>query len=373
MDDSGLKLQSLITEDGRLEVFLIEEAIPEPGADEVLVKVQAAPIHPSDISQLFGPADFSTARLEGTTARPVLTATIPEALMPIVAPRIGQPLPAGNEGAGPVIRAGRNCAHLEGKTVAMLGGEMYAQYRVMPASKCLPVPDGINAAACAASKVNPLTALCLVETMRMEGHTALVNTAAASSLGQMLVKICLKDGIGLVNIVRSDAQVKLLQDIGATHVVNSTSDSFMTDLVAALSATGATIAFDATGGGSLGGQILTAMEQVAVSKMTTFSRYGSDTFKQLYIYGNMDTSPTTFNRTFGVAWSIKAWLLSPFLQQLGMEKLVQLQQRIGAELTTTFATEYAGSVSLAGMLDPAAIATYAARHTGSKYLVTPWT
>src|SRR6202790_558013 len=339
---TGLQLRSLIKKSGELELSLAEVAIPEPGADEVVVRVEASPINPSDLGLLFGPADMRTAKASGTKEAPVVTAKVPEAAMQAMAGRLDESMPVGNEGAGVVVKTGSSDAAkaLMGKTVAMIGGAMYAQYRCLKASDCLPLPAGIAPAEGASCFVNPLTALGMTETMRREGHKALVHTAAASNLGQMLNKICLKDGIGLVNIVRSPEQADILHKIGARHVVDSTAASFMDDLTNALVETGATIAFDAIGGGKLAGQILTCME-VAINKTAkVYSRYGPNVHKQVYVYGGLDTRPIELNRAFGMAWGVGGWLLFPFLQKIGPADGQKLRQRVAAELKTTFASHY---------------------------------
>jgi NADPH2:quinone reductase len=293
--------------------------------------------------------------------------------MKAMAPRVGQSMPVGNEGAGRVIAAGSSAAAqaLMGKTVAMLGGAMYSQYRCIDAAQCLLLPEGATAADGASSFVNPLTALGMVETMNREGHRALVHTAAASNLGQMLNRICIADGIGLVNIVRKPEQAELLRQIGARHVCNTESASFMQELVDALVATGATIAFDATGGGKLAGQILTAMEIALNKTAKEYSRYGSTTHKQVYIYGGLDTGPTEFNRSFGMAWGMGGWLLFPFMQKVGPDKLRALKQRVARELKTTFASHYTREVSLVQALQLETIGGYNKRATGEKYLIDP--
>jgi len=320
MGMDGLQLRSRVTEEGQLELSLVRAAVADPAADEVVMRVEATPINPSDIGLLFGAADMRNAKASGTRESPIVTATIPPAFMRAMAGRLGQSLPVGNEGAGEVIKAGSNAQHLLGKRIATFGGAMYAQYRTVRAADCLVLPPGATAEDGASCFVNPLTALGMVETMRREGHTALVHTAAASNLGQMLNKICLADGIGLVNIVRSPAQAEILRTIGATHICDSSKSGFMEDLVAAVSATGATLGFDAIGGGKLAGQILSAMEIAAAGKMKTYSRYGSSVFKQVYIYGGLDTGPTELNRSFGLTWGLGGWLLTNFLQKSAPRK-----------------------------------------------------
>ena len=370
---TGLQLRSLISASGVLELSLANTPIPEIGPDDVLVRIEAAPLNPSDLGLLFGAADMSTATQGGTAALPVVTARVPDSAMKAMAARLDESMPVGNEGAGVVVKAGSSAAAqaLLGKTVAMLGGAMYAQFRCIAAAQCLLLPEGATPADGASSFVNPLTALGMVETMRREGHTALVHTAAASNLGQMLNRICLKDKISLVNIVRKQEQADLLKAMGATHVCNASLPTFMQDLVDALVATGATIAFDATGGGKLAGQILTCME-VAINKTAReYSRYGSTTHKQVYVYGGLDTSPTEFNRSFGMAWGMGGWLMFPFLQKIGPAAVQVMKQRVAAELKTTFASHYSAEVSLVEALQLDTIAVYNKRATGEKYLINP--
>ena len=370
---SALQLRSLVTPAGMLELSLASVDIPAPAPDEVVVRIEAAPINPSDIGLLFGAADMAAASFGGTADLPTVSAPIPERAMKSMDGRLGQAMPVGNEGAGVVVAAGASpAAHaLLGQTVALLGGAMYAQFRCVKAEQCLLLPAGTTAAEGASCFVNPLTALGMVETMRREGHTALVHTAAASNLGQMLNRICLKDGVGLVNIVRKPEQEKLLRDMGAAHVCNATSPRFIDDLTDALVATGATIAFDATGGGTLAGQILTAMEAALNRTAKEYSRYGSTTHKQVYIYGGLNTGATEFNRNFGMTWGMGGWLLFPFLQKIGPAATQALKQRVTAELKTTFASSYSKEISLAQALQKDAIAVYGQRATGTKYLINP--
>ena len=369
--ETGLQLRSLVKSSGTLELSLAEVATATPTADEVVVHIEGSPINPSDLGLLLGAADMSTATVTGTAARPVLTASIPPVLMRAMAGRVDESMPVGNEGAGTVVAAGANAQALLGKKVAIFGGAMYAQFRVMPAAQCLVLPDGTNAAEGASCFVNPLTALGMVGTMRREVHTALVHTAAASNLGQMLNKICLEDGVQLVNVVRSAEQEALLRGIGAAHVCNSSLPSFMDDLIKALIATGATLAFDATGGGKLAGQILTAMEAAANATATTYSRYGSTTYKQVYIYGGLNTAPTEFTRGFGMAWGIGGWLLMPYLAKIGQAEVAKMYARVVAGLKTTFASHYTGELSLAETLQLDKIAIYNRRATGEKFLINP--
>ena len=370
---TGLQLRSTVKQEGVLELSLARVPVPEPEIDEVLIRVDASPVNPSDLGLLFGGADLSTARVSGTPDDPVVTASIPSAMMKTMAGRVGQSLPVGNEGAGVVIRTGSSdqARALMGKTVAILGGAMYGQFRCVKANQCLVLPQGTTPAEGASCFVNPLTALGMVETMRLEGHSALVHTAAASNLGQMLNKLCLQDGIGLVNIVRKQEHADLLKAIGAKHVVNSSAATFMDDLKEALVATGATLAFDAIGGGKLASQILSCMEAAATRTATEYSRYGSTIHKQVYIYGGLDRGPTELNRNFGMAWGVGGWLLIPFLKKIGAEAAQKLRERVAREIKTTFASHYSKEVSLAEALRLDEIAIYGQVSTGQKYLINP--
>lgn len=370
---AGLQLRSLVKASGELELSLAMVDVAAPASDEVVVRIEASPINPSDLGLLLGAADMTAARRSGTAEHPIVTATVPPAFLRGMAGRLGESLPVGNEGAGVVVAAGASSAAqaLLGKTVGIFGGAMYAQYRTVSAADCLVLPPGVTPAEGASCFVNPLTALGMVATMRREGHTALVHTAAASNLGQILNRICLTDGVALVNIVRSDAQAALLRGIGAVHICNSSAATFTDDLTAALVATGATIAFDATGGGRLAGQILAGMEVAANRRASTYSRYGSTVHKQVYIYGGLDTGPTEFNRAFGMAWGIGGWLLMPFLAKIGAAESQKLRERVAAEIKTTFASHYTSEISLFDALDPAIIVAYNKKSTGEKYLLNP--
>ena len=369
----GLQLRSLIRRSGELELSVVALETPLPQADEVVVRVEATPINPSDLGLLFGAADMSTATASGTAAKPIVTARIPEGRIESMAGRLDQSLPVGNEGAGVVIAAGSSSAAqaLVGRAVALFSGAMYSQYRCVKVGQCLILPEGTAPADAASCFVNPLTALGMVETMRREGHSALVHTAAASNLGQMLNRICIAENIGLVNVVRTQEQQHLLKAMGACHVCNTGSPTFIQDLTEAIIATGATLAFDAIGGGALAGQILTCMEAALTRSATEYSRYGSATHKQLYIYGALDLTPTVLSRNFGFAWSIGGWLLWPFLQRIGPAAAEKLRQRIVAELKTTFASHYTKVISLVEALSLEEIAAYSKRATGAKYLIDP--
>lgn len=375
MTDSGFpsttrELRSTVTEDGTLTVDVRSADVVAPGPDQVVVEIHASPINPSDLGLLVGPADVSQATAGGDADAPSFSAPITQGLGMLSA-RFGQALPIGNEGGGVVVAAGSSDAAqaLMGKTVGFVSGDAYAQYRTVHVMGCIEMPDGTDPVDAAAPFVNPLTALGMVETMRREGHSALIHTVGASNLGQMLQRICLADEIDLVNIVRKPDHVEMLKANGATHVVDSSAASFREDLTEALRATGATIVFDAIGGGDLVGTILGQMEKVA-SEGNEYSRYGSDTLKQAYIYGGLDRSPTILNRTFGLSWSVSGWLLTPFLAKIG-DDAQRLRQRVADEITTTFASSYGMRLTLDEAVDPANVQRYAKMATGDKALITP--
>ncbi len=370
---TGLQLRSLVTSSGELQLSLETVDIPAPRADEVIVRIEATPINPSDIGLLLGAADPTSATLSGDADHPVARLRIPVVARKAMAARADVSMPVGNEGAGIVVAAGSSDAAqaLLRRPVAVLGGAMYSQFRCVAVELCLALPEGATPADGASSFVNPLTALGMVETMRRESHHALVHTAAASNLGQMLNRLCLKDGVPLVNVVRRPEQAELLRAQGARHVCSTESPDFMSELTDALAATGATLAFDATGGGRLAGQILSAMEAAITRGVANIGRYGSTTHKQVYLYGGLDTAPTEFVRDFGMAWGMGGWLVFPFLQKIGTEAANALKQRVAAELKTTFLSKYSREVSLAGALQPANIAAYGKRATGEKFLINP--
>jgi NADPH:quinone reductase-like Zn-dependent oxidoreductase len=369
---TGLQLHSTVSAaaDAAGELRLTLDAVPvrAPADDEIVVRVEAAPINPSDLALLIGPADLATlaALPEGG-----VRAAIPARRMAAMTARLDQPMPVGNEGAGTVVDAGAAARHLMGRTVAVISGGMYTQYRTLRAAEAMPLPEGTTAVQGASAFVNPLTALSMVEVMKREGHAGLVHTAAASNLGQMLVRIAKADGVPLVNVVRSPAQAALLRDLGAEHVVDSSADGFAEALTDAIAATGATLAFDAIGGGELGSRILSAMERAEGRKGGAYNRYGSTTHKQLYIYGALDLSPTLLDRSYGFAWGVSGWLLTPFLQRIGADGAAALRARVAAELTTTFASRYTATIGLAEALEPDTIRAYARRATGEKYLIDP--
>jgi len=366
------QIRSEVTKEGKLLIYVESTAMPEPKEDEVLIRIEASPINPSDLGLLIGPADVSSMSVSGEGENAVVTMDIPEGLLRMLETRLDQSLPVGNEGGGVVVKAGsKDLEDLVGKTVGVAGGSMYSQYRCVNAASCFVMHEGVTSAESASCFVNPLTALGMVETMRLENHSALVHTAAASNLGQMLIKICLDEDVPLVNIVRKEEHVEKLNSLGAKFVCNSSKETFMQDLVSALVETGATIGFDATGGGKLSGQILTAMEVAANQTATEYNRYGSNTFKQVYIYGGLDRSPTTLNRAFGFSWGLGGWLLTPFIGRVGPERFEELKQKVADEIKTTFASYYTKEISLEEVLQPENINVYSKQATGEKYLVNP--
>ena len=374
-DLKSKEIRSEITSEGKLNLSIVTSDVPTPSDDEVLIKVEASPINPSDLGLLISfAADLDSISSQGSGDDTVTTMGIHPGLMQSMKPRIDKSMKVGNEGGGVVVDAGKNAKNLIGKTVGVAGGAMYSQYRCLPAMSCLVMNEGTTSAEAASSFVNPLTALGFTETMKLENHSALVHTAAASNLGQMLVKICLADDIPLVNIVRKEEHVELLKNLGAKYICNTSNENFMKNLIDCLVETGATLGFDATGGGNegkLAGQILSAIEVAANKNAKEYSRYGSDTYIPVYIYGGLDPTPTVLNRSFGLSWGLGGWLLTPFIGRVGMEKFQEMRDRVAKEIKTTFASSYTKEVSLEEMLEPDAIKTYAKQATGTKYLVTP--
>ena len=373
--NSSREIRSTVTNEGTLELSIAVQERPVPGDNEVLLEVGAAPINPSDLALLISfAANLDTLAVSGSGDQTVTSMELHPAMMGALKPRMGESMPVGNEGGGVVVDAGVNAKHLIGKTVGAAGGAMYSQYRCLPAQSCLVMNEGTTPTQAASSFVNPLTALAFIETMRLENHSAILNTAAASNLGQMLVKICQEDGVPLINVVRKPEQVEVLKNLGAEYVCDTSADSFMADLVDALVVTGATLGFDATGGGNGGklpGQILAAMEIAANKTATEYSRYGSDVYKQVYIYGGLDMSPTILNRSFGLQWGLGGWLLTPMIGRIGMERFQQMRERVARDINTTFASHYTQEISLAEMMQPEIIRGYAKQATGEKYLVNP--
>jgi NADPH:quinone reductase len=365
---SSLALQSTISSQGRFELKLEELRLSAPAADEIVVQMEAAPINPADLLGMFGPVDKSTLVADGTPDSPILRGQVPESRLSSVAARWDRPIFLGNEGAGAVVDAGGDVKELVGRKVAFRDGT-YCLFRVLKAADCLLLPDGVSARDGAAACINPLTALSMIETMRREGHSAIVHTAAASNVGQMLNRVCLEDNIGLVNIVRDSRGAELLRAAGAKYVLDSTKQDFHSHLVDAVVATGATIAFDAIGGGPLLSQILTAMEIVNLRQSSAFSRYGSSRLKQVYVYGLLDPSPKIIEGNIGTAWSVAGWLMSWSLEKFAIETITRMRKRVTDGLKTTFATHYGAEISLRELLHPEMVKRYTKAGTGKKFLV----
>ena len=374
-EKTSQEIRSMVTSEGSIEISIARVEKPKPLENEVLVKVEASPINPSDLGLLISfAADLDSLSISGSGNNTVAKMKIHPGLMKAMKSRVGQSMQVGNEGGGIIEDAGSNAKELIGKTVGAAGGAMYSQYRCIPANSCLVMDEKTTSVEAASSFVNPLTVLAFIETMKMENHSGIVNTAAASNLGQMLLRLCKDDSIPLVNIVRKSEQVEMLKNMGADYVCNTSDPSFMKDLIAALIATGATLGFDATGGGNDGklpGQILSAMEIAANKTTKEYSRYGSDTYKQVYIYGGLDQSPTILNRSFGMQWGLGGWLLMPMIKRIGMERFQQMRERVAKEIKTTFASQYTQEISFEEMLQPEILKNYAKQATGEKYLVAP--
>lgn len=369
MTTTGKQLFTTLSADGKLTLELSEETFPEPTGNQVLVKMEAAPINPSDLAILTSAADFENAEY----APGKVVADMPEPFLSGQKGRHGQRLESGNEGAGTVVATGDGdmAKALMGQRVACVPGHAFSQYAIADAMMCLPLGEHSSEVG-ASSFVNPMTALGFVETAKAEGHDAIIHLAAASNLGQMLNKICLEDGMKLVNIVRKESHVELLKGIGATHIVNSSDDDYMSQLRAAISETGAFLGFDPIGGGQNTDHVLKAMEQVAAGQMDEYSRYGSNQDKKVYMYGRLDLGPTILTPSYGLQWCVSGWLLTPFLAKAGMETVIKMRTRVQQNLTTTFASSYKAKVDLEQMLTKEAILDYRQMKTGEKYLVTPW-
>ena len=369
--NSTLTVRSEVRPDGTLELSLRSMPLPGPGPDEIVVELEAAPLHPADISQLLGPADLSSGQRTGSGEDSKIVFQIPDARLPSMAARNGKSLAVGNEGAGVVIATGDNQQKLLGKMVAVMGGAMLSRHRVVNVSNALMLPDGAAASTGAAALINPLTLLSMIETMREEGHGALVHTAAASSLGQMLNRVCFQDGIPLVNVVRRPEQASLLTSQGASFVCDSSSETFVRDLDAAVAATGATLAFDAVSGGPLAGQILSAMERACNASATECRRYGSEMHKQVYFYGGLDTRPTQLDRSYGMAWGVGGWLIFSKLKRMAPGKVDAMKARIVSELDSTFSTKFTAEISFTDLMRKEYFDAIARRSTGDKYLINP--
>lgn len=369
MATTGKQLFTTLEADGTLTVKLEDVTFADPSGNQVLVRMEAAPINPSDLAILVSGADMENAEY----SHGKFVAKMPAPVNAGSKARHGLKLPAGNEGAGTVIAAGDSDAAkaLVGQRVSCVPGNAYSQYCIADAAMCLPLGEH-SAEEGASAFVNPMTALGFVENAKADGQDAILHTVGASNLGQMLTRICKEDGIGLVNIVRKSDQVDLLNNLGAEHVVNSSDEDFMQQLIAAIHATGAFYGFDPVGGGKLVDTAFKAMERVATEQMTEYSRYGSNQMKRMFIYGRLDTSPTILTPSYGFGWTLSGWLLFPFLQSVGRETMGRMRQRVRDNLTTTFASQYKSRVTLEEMLTKDAVLDYRAMRTGEKYLVTPW-
>ena len=372
--ETNLRIVSTVTASGEVRIELDETPPARPGDGQLLLRVEAVPLNPSDLMPMLAGGNPADARFEGSPERPVVTVPLTPQLAQAGAARVGLPLAPGLGGAGTVVAAGKGAEALLGKRVAFLTIAMgaLARYCTVALEECVELPDDISAAEGADVFCNPLTALAMVETLRQTGQRAMIHTAAASNLGKMLVRICKEDGIPLVNIVRRGEQAEMLRALGATHICDSSQPGFADELGRAVADTGATVAFDAIGGGVMADRLLTAMEAAAAARMGGFSPYGSQDMKRVYIYGLLDGSPTMLPRAgYGMIWAVEGWAMPPVLARAGAERTGALVQRVVAGLTGTFASDFAQSVSLAGALSRDAMLRYCAKTTGGKYLVIP--
>ncbi|MCH1568874.1 MAG: zinc-binding dehydrogenase [Alphaproteobacteria bacterium] len=365
------QIVSTATAKGELVLSIIENDMPTPNDDEVVVEMEAAPINPSDMFPLLGFADYSKGKLVTEGNEQKMIAPVPEQFVDAMRARLDQTLPVGNEGAGRVIAAGANAKHLEGKLVSLVTGQCYQQFVKAPAFMCLPHKDDTTANEAASSYVNPLTALGFIETLKAEGHKAMVHTAAASNLGQMVLKLCQQEGIDIICVIRSDEQAKILKDLGAKYIVDSTADDFNAQLVDAMADTEATLGFDAIGAGDMADTLLSSMERALSRNASGLNTYGSDQHKQVYIYGRLAQGAVTLGQSYGMHWGLGGWLLTPFLQKAGLEKLAEMQTRVADEIKTTFASHITDELTLSEAIDPENIARYMPKKTGEKYLIKP--
>lgn len=374
MDISNARqLFTSVTEDHELVLSVEPLTVPEPGPDEVVVAIQAAPINPSDLGLLVGPADLSTARRGEVGGHPALIADVHPTLRRLAAARAGKKLPVGNEGAGLVVAAGASVGAqaLLGRTVTAVGGAMYRTHRVLHSRAVLPLPEGAAAAEGASLFVNPMTVQAFLATMQQEGHTAIVHTAAASNLGQMLAKLCRKENVPLVAIVRRESQRAILAELGVPHIVDSSTETFFEDLVRAIAAAEATLCFDAIGGGDMANTVLIAMEAALRSRGAESSIYGTPVHKQVYQYGRLDFGPTRLTGSYGMYWGVGGWLLTPRLKELGSKRTMQMRQYAIEERNGIFASQYARTVGLDDLLDPETAQAINRKSTGGKVLIDP--
>ena len=366
---SNLALRSTLRRNGDVEIALEQVRVPAPEGG-VVVEMLAAPIHPADMTLLFARADPGTAERVQRDGKTVTVLRAGDAAAQAQASRVDVATAVGMEGAGRVVEAGPSDAAqaLLGRLVAVRGNGVYARYNRIALEDILPLPDDVSASEGAAAFINPLTVLGMVELMRDGGFGGLVHTAAASTIGQMLCRLCREEGIGLVNIVRRPEQVELLRSIGAEHVCDMSGPDFEDELLRALVATGATLAFDATGGGDLASRILNLMER-ALPKPEGYQHYGSNIRKKVFIYGTLDPSPLVLLKNYGLAWDLGGYLVFHFLESIGPERAEGLKRRVVEGLKTTFAMQYSHKISLAEACDPDVLRGAGRRATGEKYLI----
>jgi NADPH:quinone reductase-like Zn-dependent oxidoreductase len=356
--------------DGSLMLAIAEVPVAQPAGSEVVIALEAVPVNPSDLMTMLATAGPANARRENGE---VMLRVEPKPLEARKR-RIGQPLAVGLTGAGTVIAAGEQAEDLIGRRVSAISMTRgsFGEYLTLDRAACAPLPDAVSCRDAADVFCNPMTVMAMVEEVKLAGQRAMIHTAAASNLGQMLVRVCAEDGIELVNVVRRAEQADLLRGMGARYVVNSTEPTFAKDLAAAVCATGATIAFDAIGGGDMAGTLHRAMEEAEAAKMPAYSPYGSPTPKHVHIYGYLDRSPTVLDvDAYGMQWNVGLWFQGATLAKVSQERVGALLGRVIAGLNGPFASHFAHVVSLDQMLDPEVMAGYARQATGEKYLIDP--
>ena len=357
---------------GTLSLSLQNTELPPLGAEDILLQVQAAPLNPSDMSFMFTQADLSTLTFDYDASTPCVSMQLPDIIDKRHQHRVEQTLPCGYEGAGVIIEVGSSLSReLIGRTVSCAIGGMYADYKVSPLNAVIVMPEGVTPMQAAAAFVNPMTVLAMLETRRLHQHKALVHTASASNLGKILIRCCKQQSIPLVNLVRNSNQIPALMSLGADIVLDTSDEDFAVQLYDAISQYEPTACFDPIAGGDLLSHVMSTMERVFIDKQQQFSHYGSGVFKQGFVYGHLDNAPLRFTHQIGFSWSLRGWLLGDVLPTLSAECITNMKKSIQSEITTTFASEFNTTITLADILNPVQIATYTAARSNEKFLVVP--